>query len=153
LAGGPIRACCARGRAHSGCIEQKDGYIARTSVKLKREIIMKKLSLLVTAITGLVLLAVATPVSGAEQPDGKEIKVKGEAKCAMCMLKEGDKCQTVIQSEKNGKTVTYYLADNEAAKSFHEDVCHSAKKVTATGTVKKVNGKQELSVTKIALVK
>lgn len=115
---------------------------------------MKRLSLLLTAIAGLAVLAVATPSFAAEQEKGKEITITGDAKCAMCMLKEGDKCQTVIQTEgKNGKMVTYYLADNDAAKKFHEDVCKSAKKVTATGTVKKVHGKEELTVTKIALAK
>jgi hypothetical protein len=70
------------------------------------------------------------------------------------MLKETDKCQTVIQVEgKNGKTVKYYLADNDVSKAFHENVCTEAKKVTATGTVKKVEGKNELTVSKIALAK
>jgi len=113
---------------------------------------MKRLSLLLTAIAGLAVLAVATPSFAAEQGKDKEITIKGEAKCAMCILKEGDKCQTVIQAEgKDGKMVTYYLADNETAKNFKEDVCKSAKKVTATGTVKKVHGKEELTLTKIAL--
>ena len=100
------------------------------------------------------MLALAVPSFAAEQGKGKERTITGEAKCAKCMLKETDKCQTVIQTEnKNGKVVTYYLADNEVAKTFHENVCKEAKKVTATGTVKKVDGKQEFTATKIALAK
>lgn len=113
---------------------------------------MKKLSIFMMSVAALLVLAVATPAIAAEK--AKERTIKGEAKCAMCMLKETDKCQTVIQTEnKQGKTVTYYLAANDVSKEFHANVCKEAKKVTATGTVKKVNGKNELTVSKIELVK
>lgn len=112
---------------------------------------MKRLSLLLAGVTALAILAVATPSFAAE--GGKERTITGEAKCAKCTLKESDKCQTVIQVEKGGKTVTYYLADNEVAKNFHEQICKAPKKVTATGTVAKDNGKQVLTATKIELVK
>ncbi len=113
---------------------------------------MKKL--LLAGITGLMLLGLAIPTFAADSGKGKEHTIKGEAKCAKCMLHESDKCQTVIQSEaKNGKKVTYYLADNEVAKKFHHDVCQDAKKVTATGTVKKVDGKQMLTASNIELEK
>ncbi len=115
---------------------------------------MRKASLLLTAIAGLVLLAFVTPSFAAESGKAKERTITGEAKCAKCMLKEGDKCQTVIQVEnKRGKTVTYYLVANEVSKAFHENVCHDAKKVTATGTVKKVEGKSEFTASKIELAK
>jgi hypothetical protein len=113
---------------------------------------MKKASLLVTSIAGLLLLALATPAFAADK--SKERTITGEAKCAKCMLKETDKCQTVIQVEgKNGKTVTYYLADNVVSRGFHENVCKKAKKVTATGVVKKGDGKLEFTASKIELVK
>ena len=107
-------------------------------------------SLLFTAVAGLLLLAIATPTWAAETP--KEKTITGEAKCAKCMLKEADKCQTVIQVEnKKGKMVNYYLVDNDVSKAFHQNVCKEAKKVTATGTVKKVDGKNEFTVSKIEL--
>jgi competence protein ComGC len=110
---------------------------------------MKKVSLLVLSITGLILL-LATPSFAKE----KEVTVSGEAKCVKCTLHQGDKCQTVIQTEgKKGKTVSYYLTDNDAAKSFHENVCHGPQKVTATGKMKKVDGKRELTVSDIKVVK
>ncbi len=113
---------------------------------------MKKL--LLTTIAGLALFALSVPGHAAERGKSKEITIKGEAKCAMCALNESDKCQTVIQTEaKNGKKVTYYLADNDVAKGFHENVCKGAKKVTATGTVKKAGGKQQLTASKIELAK
>jgi len=114
---------------------------------------MKKASVLLTAVAGFVLLALATPSFAADSGTAKERTITGEAKCAKCMLKEGDKCQTVIQAEKNGKTVNYYLVDNDVSKAFHENVCKEAKKVTATGTVKKVEGKMEFTVSKIELAK
>ena len=115
---------------------------------------MRKALLLLTVIAGFVLLALATPSFAAESGKDKERTITGEAKCAKCMLKEGDKCQTVIQVEnKKGKTITYYLADNDVSKAFHANVCKEAKKVTATGTVKKVEGKNEFTVSKIELAK
>ena len=118
------------------------------------QIYMKKASILVTAIAGIVLLALAAPSFAADSGKAKERTITGEAKCAKCMLKEGDKCQTVIQSEnKNGKTVNFYLVDNDVSKAFHENVCKAAKKVTATGTVKKVDGKNEFTASKIELAK
>lgn len=108
---------------------------------------MKHISLSIVA--GALLLAFVAPAFAA----GKEITLSGEAKCAKCALKQGDKCQTVIQTEaKDGKKVTYYLVANDVAKGFHDNVCSEAKKVKATGTVAKVDGKQELTATKIELV-
>ncbi len=111
---------------------------------------MKKTPLLLAAVAGLLILAFATPVFAAEK--SKERTITGEGKCAKCMLKETEKCQSVIQVEnKKGKTVTYYLTENDVSKAFHQNVCKEAKKVTATGTVKKVGGKNELTVSKIEL--
>ena len=45
--------------------------------------------------------------------------------------------------------VTYYLADNDVAKNFHDTICKEPKKVKATGTLKKVDGKNEFTVSKI----
>lgn len=109
---------------------------------------MKKASLVLTGVAGLLLLALASPAFAADKT------ITGEAKCAKCLLKETDKCQTVIEAEgKNGKTVRYYLVDNDVSKAFHPTVCKEAKKVTATGTIKTVEGKRELTATKIDLVK
>jgi hypothetical protein len=115
---------------------------------------MKTLPLLIAGAASLLLLAIATPSFAAEGGKDKERTITGEAKCAKCMLKETDKCQTVIQVKgKNDKLTTYYLADNDVSKKFHEAVCEKAKKVTAVGTVKKVDGKNELTVTRIEVAK
>jgi hypothetical protein len=120
---------------------------------------MKTFKLLTLSVTAFALLAVAAPTFAAEKEgdkkaEAKERTIKGEAKCAKCALHKADSCQTVIESKtKAGKEVVYYLADNETAKNFHSKVCKEAKQVKATGTVKKENGKNELTVTKIEEVK
>jgi hypothetical protein len=97
------------------------------------------------------LLALAAPSFADEK--GKEVTITGEGKCAKCILKETEKCQNAIETTTvDGKKVTYYLADNKASKDFHEDLCKEARKVTATGTVKEVDGKKELTVSKIEVV-
>jgi hypothetical protein len=111
---------------------------------------MKKLSVLITGIAGLVLLALVTPSFAA---DGDKVTLSGEGKCAKCALKETDKCQNVIEVTKGDKKTKYYLTQNDISKNFHGDLCHGPQKVTATGTVKTVDGKKEFTVSKIELAK
>ena len=118
---------------------------------------MKRTLTLWSGVAALALLAWVTP-SFAAQPgkdnEGKEVTIKGEGKCAKCSLKETEKCQNVIEREgKNGRKVKYYIVDNDMAKEFHKNICKETKKVTATGTVKKVDGKNEMTITKIEVVK
>src|SRR3989442_1635391 len=113
---------------------------------------MKKTSLLITGVAGLLLLALATPTFAAEKEKGKDktVTITGEGKCGKCALHETEKCHNVIQTEnKNGKKVTYYLTQNDVSKAFHDNICKESKKVTATGTVKTEDGKKVLTVTKI----
>jgi hypothetical protein len=114
---------------------------------------MKKTSLLIV-LAGFLVAALALPAFAAEKADkDKEVTITGEGKCAKCALHEGEKCQTVIQTEKDGKTMTYYVKENKVSKSFHENVCKGTEKVTATGTVKEHDGKMILTVSKIEVVK
>src|SRR5258708_1247270 len=115
---------------------------------VKRDKPMKKRILLLTGLSGLFLMAMAANTFASD-----EVTIKGEGKCGKCALKETAKCQNVIQVEENGKTVNYYLAKNEVSTSFHENLCKESKKVTATGTVKEVDGKKEFTATKLELVK
>ena len=82
-----------------------------------------------------------------------EKTVTGEGKCAKCALKETDSCQNVVQVKEGDKTVTYYLVHNDVSKKFHDNICKETKKITVTGTVKEVDGKQQLTPTKIELAK
>src|ERR1044071_589395 len=117
---------------------------------------MKKNITLFTGVAGLLLLALATPTFAAEgegKEKGKQVTVTGEGKCGKCSLKETEKCQNVIEAKEDGKTVKYYLTQNATSKEFHDNICKEAKKVTATGTVKEVDGKKELTASKIEVAK
>src|SRR2546429_9992074 len=111
---------------------------------------MKRTFAVIASVAALMLAANTNSVLAKDKAKGKEVTISGEAKCAKCILKEADakECQTVIEVEKKkGKVQSYYVVENDVSKAFHEDVCHAAKKVTATGTVAKVGGKQELTLT------
>jgi hypothetical protein len=100
----------------------------------------------VTAITALTLnLCIAA--------EEKEVTISGEGKCAKCALKETKECQNAIQVTKDGKTETYYLVKNDVSDKFHKNVCTATAKVKATGTSKKVDGKNQFTATKIDLEK
>ncbi len=102
-------------------------------------------------VVGLFMLALTIPAVAEEK--GKELTITGEAKCGKCALKETDKCQNVIQVEKDGKKSTYYFVKNEVSDKFHGNICKETKKATATGTCKKVDGKLQFTAEKIELVK
>jgi len=113
---------------------------------------MRKSIVLLTGIVGMFLFTFVTPTLAADEGKEKKMVITGTGKCAKCALHETDSCQNVIQTEKGGKTITYYLAKNDVSKDFHSNVCKEAKKVRATGTVKEVDGKKEFTATKITLV-
>jgi hypothetical protein len=104
---------------------------------------MKTIKRVTTALCVLALLGGLSLARGAEETK----TISGEAKCAKCLLKEGKTHQAVIQAKEGDKTVNYYLVDNPAAKDAK--CCEKPKQVTATGTVKEVNGKQEFTATKV----
>ena len=93
--------------------------------------------------------AVALVASWVTPLRAEEKTITGEAKCAKCALKETEQCQSVIQTKEGDKTVTYYLANNDVAKGFHEKCCKAPVKATATGQVKEKEGKMWLKATKI----
>jgi len=94
-------------------------------------------------------MAVAAPVFAAD----KEVTITGEGKCGKCALHKADKCQNVIETTENGKTVEYWLAQNKVSKDFHENLCKQSEKVTATGTVKEEDGKKILTASKLEAAK
>src|SRR5689334_14148475 len=106
------------------------------------------ISSLIAGTAAIVMLAFVSPAFAADK-----VTITGEGKCAKCSLKETDKCQNAIEVEKDGKTTTYYLVQNDVSKSFHENLCKESKKVTATGTVKKEDGKMMLTADNIEVAK
>ena len=108
---------------------------------------MKKSLFAALAVAGLVLTLTLKARADEEKT------ITGEGKCAKCALKETKACQNVVQVKEGDKTVTYYLVQNDVSKKFHDNICQESKKVKATGTVKEVDGKMQLTPTKIELVK
>jgi hypothetical protein len=99
------------------------------------------------------LLACAVMLTGIARASDEARTVTGEAMCAKCELNLQDKCQTVIQVKEGDKIVSYYVADNNVAKTFHPKICKGPAEVTATGTIETVNGKQMLTVSTIEIKK
>jgi Family of unknown function (DUF6370) len=113
---------------------------------------MKKTNMLFAIIAGL-LLAFGTS-SLLAQDAGKVITITGNMVCAKCTLHETTSCQNVVQVTKDGKTVNYYLVQNDASKAAHGAICGGdPEKVTVTGTVEEKDGKQLVTPTKIEPVK
>jgi len=109
---------------------------------------MRKLTMLLM-VAGL-LAAIAPSRLFADDTSNKQVTLSGMCVCAKCVLHETTECQNVLQIQKDGKTVNYYLTQNDISKAFHDNICTtSGEKVTATGTVSEKDGKQVMTVSKI----
>jgi len=109
---------------------------------------MKKLKLIMAMLAGL-LFASATTVFAAD-----EVTITGNMVCGKCTLHETESCQNVVQVTQDGKTVNYYLKQNDVSKGAHSAVCHGdTEKVTVTGTVEDKDGKKMMTPSKIEPVK
>ena len=74
--------------------------------------------------------------------------------CGKCTLHITSECQNVLQVQKDGKTVNYFLTQNPVSKDFHSNICQTdGEKVTVTGTVKQDGDKVTLKASKIEPVK
>ena len=114
---------------------------------------MKKSMMFLAVASGL-LLAVSTSRLLAAEDSSKEVTITGTMVCGKCTLHETKSCQNVVQVEKDGKTVNYYLKQNDVSKAAHDPICSGgSEKVTVTGTVKEKDGKQMMTPTKIDVVK
>jgi hypothetical protein len=70
--------------------------------------------------------------------------------CGKCSLHICTSCQNVLQVQKDGKTVNYFLTQNPVSKDFHPNICTTdGEKVTVTGTVTTDGDKQVLTASKI----
>ena len=112
---------------------------------------MKKLKLTLALLASLAFAGAAFTALAA---DSKETTITGNMVCGKCTLHETKECQNVVQVTEDGKTVNYYLKQNDVSKAAHEPICGgSSEKVTVTGTVKEKDGKKTLTPTKIDVVK
>jgi len=112
---------------------------------------MKKQITAFTTLAAVVVLTLSTPILATAKD--KEVTITGEGKCGKCALKETKECQNTVTVKDGDKSVVYYLVQNDVSKEFHDNICKGTKKVKAVGTVKEVDGKMQLTATKIELVK
>ena len=97
------------------------------------------------------LLAVVALVGFAFAGDeAKPVTVSGKIICAKCTMHKDDakECQNVLVTEKDGKTVEYYLAKNAVTEDFGH-VCKAEKQVVATGTIAEKDGHTWITATKL----
>lgn len=98
------------------------------------------------------LLAVCFLVANARADEGnKKVTLTGKLVCGKCTLHQTSKCSNVLQVEKNGKTVNYFLKDKGNKAKYHKGICapDSSKNVKVTGTVTEKDGKMWLTPTKV----
>jgi hypothetical protein len=108
---------------------------------------MKKLKLTLALLGGLAVASATTALA-------EDVTITGNMVCGKCTLHETDKCQNVVQVTEDGKTVNYYLKQNDVSKAAHDPICQGgSEKVTVTGTVKEKDGKKMMTPTKIDVVK
>jgi len=114
---------------------------------------MKKSILFLTVASGF-LLVVSTSRLLAADASTNEVTITGSMVCGKCTLHETKNCQNVVQVSQDGKTVNYYLKQNDVSKAAHAPICGGgSEKVTVTGTVKEKDGKEIMTPTKIDVIK
>jgi len=120
------------------------------TIKTKKT--MKKSLMTLTLAAGLLLAFGAARLFADDA--SKEVTITGSMVCGKCTLHETASCQNVVQVEKDGKTVNYYLEQNDLSKGAHDPICSGgSEKVTVTGTVKEKDGKEILTPTRIDVIK
>jgi len=108
----------------------------------------------ILAVAGGLLLAGSLSNLLAAEDAGKEMTITGTMVCGKCTLHETAECQNVVQVTKDGKTVNYYLADNDTSKAEHKAICGGdSEKVKVTGTVIEKDGKEMMTASKIKVLK
>jgi hypothetical protein len=113
---------------------------------------MKKSKLILAAAAGL-MLAFGTSRLLADDA-GKAITITGNMVCGKCTLHETASCQNVVQVTTGGKTVNYYLIQNDTSKAAHKAICGGdPETVTVTGTVEEKDGKEVMTPSNITPAK
>jgi hypothetical protein len=106
-----------------------------------------------TLAAGILLAGLTTRALAADSAS-KEVTITGSMVCGKCALHLTKTCQNVVQVTKDGKTVNYFLTQNDVSKAAHDPICGgSSEKVTVTGTVTEKNGKEMMTPTKIDVIK
>ena len=82
--------------------------------------------------------------------DSDAVTLTGTMVCGKCKLHETKECLNVLQVEKDGKTLNYYLTQNKVSRDFHVNICeNNGEGVIVTGTVEWHDRKEVMTATKI----
>jgi hypothetical protein len=112
-----------------------------------------KIYSLITLLAAGLLLALGAPRALADDSTNV-VTITGSMVCGKCTLHLTKNCQNVVQVQKDGKTINYFLAQNDVSKNAHDAVCGGgSENVTVTGTVKIKNGKEFMTATKLVVNK
>jgi hypothetical protein len=106
----------------------------------------KRISALITSMLALAYTVGAMALGG-------PVTLTGSGACAKCQLKEGKTCQITLTAVEDGRKTTYYIRDNAQTKEFGKQLCAETKQLRVTGDVQSVDGRFELTPTKIEVVK
>ena len=77
------------------------------------------------------------------------VKLVGEVKCAACILRQQARCERVLETIEEGKSVLYRLERNEVNQSFHGQTCQRPYTVVALGNAHQTKGVLFLAPEKI----
>jgi hypothetical protein len=109
---------------------------------------MKNLMLALALLAGLAMAGAPAALAA------DETTITGDMVCGKCSLHLTAACQNVVQVTEAGKTVNYFLKQNDVSKSSHGAICGGdSEKVKVTGTVTDEDGKKVLTPTKIEVLK
>jgi hypothetical protein len=112
---------------------------------------MKKSKRFLVFVAGLLAAAFTACAAAAAN---SEVTLTGMMVCGKCKLHITKECQDVLQVQKDGKTVNYFLTQNKVATDFHPNICQNdGEKVTVTGKVSEKDGKEMMIASKIEEVK
>jgi Family of unknown function (DUF6370) len=112
------------------------------------------ISKLIPVLAAGLLLAVAAPRVLAADGTNQEVTITGKMVCGKCTLHLTKECQNVVQVQKDGKTINYFLVQNDVSKAAHQPVCDgSSENVTVTGAVTEKDGQETMTPTKLVVDK
>src|SRR5262249_10572598 len=90
-------------------------------------------------------------VNARAEEKAAEVTLKGKLVCGKCTVKVCKDCTNVLQVEKDGKTIDYFLDDKGKAESYHKAICPPGKssEATVTGVVTEKDGKKWIKPSKV----
>jgi hypothetical protein len=87
-------------------------------------------------------------ISAQDKKGDKEVTLKGKITCNKCDLGKSKACETVIVVTEDKKDIVYFF-DAASHKKNHGAICEAGKAGSVVGTVKDVDKKKVVTVSKV----